>query len=64
MTTVYEKMKEKKAACDDPEADTLICDFPWPVNLTYSYAEILLLGCATEYGDFRESQCWNLWKIC
>lgn len=48
MTTVYEKMKEKKAACDDPEADTLICDFPWPVNLTNSYAEILLLGCATE----------------
>lgn len=57
MTTVYEKMKEKKAACNHPEADTLFCNLPWPKNLTNSYAKILLSGCATECGDFRESQC-------
>lgn len=34
MTTVYEKMKEKKAACNHPEADTLFCNLPWPKNLT------------------------------
>lgn len=57
MTTVYEKMKEKKAGCNHPEADALFCNFPWPENLANSYAEILLSGCATECGDFRESQC-------
>lgn len=57
MTTVYEKMKEKKAACNHPEADTLFCNLPWPKNLTNSYAKILLSGCATECGDFRESRC-------
>lgn len=44
MTTVYEKMKEKKAACNHPEADTLFCSLPWPKNLTNIYAKMLLSG--------------------
>lgn len=57
MTTVYEKMKEEKVACNHPETDSLFRNFPWPENLTNSYTEILLSGCATVCGDFGESQC-------
>lgn len=42
-------MKEEKAACNCPEADPLFRKLPWIKNLTDSYAEIFLLGSATEW---------------